>query len=438
MFIMTPEMSKRVDEYAKKMMEEQKKKKEDYLAARDARLKSFGLEDCDEYFVQKIAEVKKIAGSVEEETVKEAKEMLKQIQGTSEAGASEVVPESAAPKSTTVAEPSAQMNQIPDLPSIIPTPLSPSNDLEEPNTSDLPKWDSPSNLFSLERHLGGEITKTPQKATKSVPKKIDLVNQQPPQPFLQIQTTPEPTFTQTSIQTQTQTPQPTQTSTPTQTHTSPLQMIIPKYVAETVAAESVQVTESEPSVSIIVSEPTQKPTQNPTLTTNDQPSSSPSIQILDQTPPNLLESEYLEAELLQISKDMQKLVQLRRAPTLLVAYEDQWATLKTRASDLLNTVSQKCIKIQAAAVKHYFSAVHSAEEGQAPLLFLANAPFFLELDYLSREAMMFKLLKQKVLKQQEEAKAREDLLFQRQLALEATLKEQAELIEKLMNKQANP
>jgi len=135
---------------------------------------------------------------------------------------------------------------------------------------------------------------------------------------------------------------------------------------------------------------------------------------------------------------MQKLVQLRRAPTLSIAYEDQWATLKTRASDLLNTVSQKCIKIQAAAVKHYFSAVHSAEEDQAPLLYLANAPYFPESDYMSREAKMFKLLKQKVLKQQEDAKSREDLLLQRQLALEATLKEQAALIEKLMNKQTNP
>ena len=40
---------------------------------------------------------------------------------------------------------------------------------------------SHSNLHSLEKHLGGEIPITPQKATKSVPKKIDLVNQQPPQ-----------------------------------------------------------------------------------------------------------------------------------------------------------------------------------------------------------------------------------------------------------------
>jgi len=45
--------------------------------------------------------------------------------------------------------------------------------------------------------LGGEITKTPQKATKSVPKKIDLANQQQQTP----QTTPKQTST--SIQTPT-------------------------------------------------------------------------------------------------------------------------------------------------------------------------------------------------------------------------------------------
>jgi len=57
---------------------------------------------------------------------------------------------------------------------------------------------------------------------------------------------------------------------------------------------------------------------------------------------------------------------------------------------------------------------------------------------MSREAKMFKLLKQKVLKQQEEAKVREDLLLQRQLALKATLKQRGALIEQLMNKQTNP
>ena len=218
-------------------------------------------------------------------------------------------------------------------------------------------------------------------------------------------------------------------------------MILPEPIDETVVPESVQVTESEPSVSITVFEPTQKPTKNlPSITTNDQPSSSssPSIQTLEQPPSNLLESEFIEAEMLQISKDMQKLVQLRRPPTLSIAYEDQWATLKNRASDLLNFVSQKCIRIQATVVKRYFKVVDSSEETHAPPLFLANAPFYPESDYVSREAKMFKLLKQKVLKQQEESKAREDFLLQMQLALEATLKQHAALIKQLMNKQPNP
>jgi len=265
-----------------------------------------------------------------------------------------------------------------------------------------------------------KINKFSEKSTKSVPKKTDSVNQQSPQ---------------TSHGTTSE-----QTSTPTSIYPIPLQMILPEPVAETVVPESVQVTESEPSVTVTVSEPIQKPTQTlPITTTKDQPSSSsPSIQTLKQTSPNLLESEFLEAEMLEISNDLQRLVQLRRSPTLSVAYEEKWATPKTRASELLNSVSQKCIKIQAAAYKHHFSTMHSVEEDQAPLLYLANAPYFPESDYVTREAKMFKLLKQKVLKQQEDAKAREDLLRQRQLELEAALKEQAALIAQLMNKQPNP
>jgi len=195
------------------------------------------------------------------------------------------------------------------------------------------------------------------------------------------------------------------TSTQTQTQTqSLLQRILPEPVAETVVLESVQVTESEPSMTVTASEPIQKPTKKPTqtlptTTTKDQPSSSSSsIQTLKQTPPNLLKSEFLKAEMLEISNDLQRLVQLRRSPTLSVAYEENWATLKIRASELLNSVSKKCIKIQAAAYKHHFSAVHSVEEDQAPLLYLANTPYFPESDYMTREEKMFKLLKQKVLK----------------------------------------
>jgi len=201
--------------------------------------------------------------------------------------------------------------------------------------------------------LGGEITKTPQKATKSVPKKIDLANQQ--------QQTRQTTSKQTSI------------SKPTQTQNTP-QKAIPEPVVETAVPESVQVTESEQIVAITVSEPIQTPTQPPsTAITNDQPSSSSStIQTQQQTTPNLLKSEFLEAEMLAITNELQRLVQLRRSPTLKIAYQEQWETLKTRASYLLSTVSQKCIKIHNAASMHYVSNVHLVED--QTLLYLANTP----------------------------------------------------------------
>jgi len=257
-------MTKMAQEYADRMIADKKQQKLDYLAARDAKLKENGLENCDEYYVQKLAEVRQIAGSIEQQAVEEVEAMLELIPEASEADASEAALESTLPKVT----------QTSDLPSIIPTPLSTSNesdhddiplgqrmkslpkispqpqqttnqppiqaeqsstaaegtkDPEDPLTSNLPQCDSPSNLFSLERHLGGEITKTPQKATKSVPKKIDLVNQQQPIQKQTHQTTPKHTSTQTQTQ-------------------STLQMVIPEPVVETVVPESVQVTESEPSV----------------------------------------------------------------------------------------------------------------------------------------------------------------------------------------------
>ena len=73
---------------------------------------------------------------------------------------------------------------------------------EETSTSDLPNFGSPSNLFSLEKHLGGELIETPQKATKSSLEKIDLVNQQLPKPTQQ--NYPEPTSIQTQTQAQAQ------------------------------------------------------------------------------------------------------------------------------------------------------------------------------------------------------------------------------------------
>jgi len=157
--------------------------------------------------MKKLVEVKQIADSVEQFAVKEATEMLEKISEASEADGSVAAQESASVAE--VSEASAHVIQTSSLPLIIPTHKSPSNDSdlddvpigqrmrklqkpspqpqkpqqttpqlslqaeqssaaaectedpEDPPTSDLPQCDSPSNLFSLERHLGGEITKTP-------------------------------------------------------------------------------------------------------------------------------------------------------------------------------------------------------------------------------------------------------------------------------------
>jgi len=521
MFIVTPVMAKRAKDHADNLIAEKKRKKSQYVSERNEKLKAIGQEKCVEYYEQKIAEVKRIVGEVEQDAVKEAQKMLEKIQGTPEAGASGSVPKSATPESTLEADRSeaplsAKVTQIRDSTIIIspssspqtdsdqdniplsqkinilpkpspkpksfepvypavlqsiwemsqrrvdicnklltdhpfqppiieplniisadthtsasthsnkspirvnptlvgtglaevvmgstiqkPTRLTPlqkaqpsataedPEDPEEPSSSDLTHFGSPSNLFSLEKHLGGEFPDTPQKASKSVPKKIDLVNQQPPKPTQQ--NDPELTSLQTKTQAQTQ------------------EKTILESFIETVVEESVPVTESAPSVSV----PDSEPTQNLTLSASDQPSSSSHTQILEQPPINILESEYIEAELLKISEEMQALVQLRRVPTLSIDYEDQWSSLKSKASELTDDVSKKCLRIQAAALRRHLRVLHLAEQAKGPLLYLANAPFYSESEYVSREVKVFKMLKQKVLKQQEESKAREDSLLQR-------------------------
>jgi len=191
-------------------------------------------------------------------------------------------------------------------------------------------------------------------------------------------------------------------------------------------------------VAITVSEPIQTPTQpSSTAITNDQPSSSSStIQTQQQPPPNMLKSEFLEAELLAITTEVQRLVQLRRSPTLKLTYQEQWETLQTRAFERLSTLSQKCIKVHNVAAMHYASLVHLVED-QDPLQ-IVNTPYFPESEYLTREARIFKLLRQTILKQQEDAKAREDHLLQKQLELEAALKIKEDLIAQLMNQQPKP
>jgi len=199
-------------------------------------------------------------------------------------------------------------------------------------------------------------------------------------------------------------------------------------VMETMVEESVQVIKSEPSVSI----PNSEPTQNLNPGASEQPSSSSQIQIPDQPPVNILESDYLEDQLVELHEEMHTLVLLKRIPTLPVAYEDQWSSVKSKAFDLINAVAKKCCHIQAHAMRRHLHNLHSSQQPTSKLLYLANAPFYAESEYVSRESKVFKMLKQKVLRQQEESKAREEYLLQRQLALEETVKKQSEDIQRLM------
>jgi len=59
--------------------------------------------------------------------------------------------------------------------------------------------------------------------------------------------------------------------------------------------------------------------------------------------------------MMDMHAELQRLVQLRRSSALTDDYQERWATPKARASELLNIVSVKCIKIQEAANIHRIS-----------------------------------------------------------------------------------
>ena len=259
------------------------------------------------------------------------------------------------------------------------------------------------------------INQTPEKATTSVPEQTYLVNQQQHQPEPSNQLTTKPTSTSTQL-------------TSTQTTHSP-QKAIPEPVVETVVSESVPVTESGPSVAITVSDPTKNQ-----QTTNDQPSSSSTIQTPKIAILHLLKSEVLESEVMKMHAELQRLVQLRRSSALAEDYQGRWASLKDRTSELLDNICQKCIKIQMAANLHRTKPVHLIEEDPAPLL-LTYTPFYRKSEYLTREGRLLKQVKEEAMKDKAAAKAREDLLIQKQLEMEAAFKQQADLLAQLMNKQ---
>ena len=187
-FVMTPEDAREAQKQIEKMLAERKIEQAAIEAARDEKLQSIGIDASDDYFLEKLAEVRQLAGSVQKQVVEEAAELLEQIPEASVAVTSVVASESASIAS--VLEALVQVNS--NLPLIIPSPVSLSNDSniddvpigqrmrkmfkpspqpqqttpqlplqaeqssaaaeciedpEDPPTSDLPQCDSPSNLF---------------------------------------------------------------------------------------------------------------------------------------------------------------------------------------------------------------------------------------------------------------------------------------------------
>jgi len=123
---LTPELAKEASEEAKRLLAARKKEKAALKAARDAKLQTIGIDGSDDFYMEKLAEVKQIAESVEEFAVTEAVEMLEKIP---EVDASEAALESASVAEAS--EAAAKVIQTSDSPSIIPTPISPSNESDQ-------------------------------------------------------------------------------------------------------------------------------------------------------------------------------------------------------------------------------------------------------------------------------------------------------------------
>jgi hypothetical protein len=157
--------------------------KAQYIQERDEKLKALGQEKCDEFFVQKMAEVKAIAGQVDGIAEEDVQIGLEEAQGTSEAGASE----SAVPKAT---DNSVKVSQE----SGTFTTISPSSSIPTEDTSI---------LDLLKSHCEGELSGTNlQKASEVASKEITSESPQHQAPEPQKISSPQqqPSNTQTEPQ----------------------------------------------------------------------------------------------------------------------------------------------------------------------------------------------------------------------------------------------
>jgi hypothetical protein len=119
--------------------------------------------------------------------------------------------------------------------------------------------------------------------------------------------------------------------------------------------------------------------QDFSLSDSDQPSD---LEILEQPPLNILESDYIDTELLKILSEMHNLIEHIWKIDLSSAYEKQWESLQKKATDLIASVSRKCIRIKTTTVRKFMKDMELAKK--SPRLLLKNKSFYSEADYMTR------------------------------------------------------
>jgi hypothetical protein len=296
----------------------------------------------------------------------------------------------------------------------------------------------PLNIQPLNMIIPENVEPTSEKASETTPEAAasdkvvsESPQQQTPEPHKPSSPQQPPTITETDPQLNQQ---------PEQTLPKPTLMDIDTHQVNLQASTSTsQINPDQPSSSTQseqITIPESNPVQDLSLSDSDQPSD---LETLEQPPLDILESDYIDDDLLKILSEIHHLVDQRRTIDLTNAYEEEWASVQKRATEMIEDVRNICIRIKEATVRRFMKDLKQSLRARGPRLLLANKPFFSEADYLTREARMFKLLRQKMAQQQQEAKARELELLQRQQSLEALVKKQAEQLEKMMKQQqTNP
>jgi hypothetical protein len=147
-------MKRMAKERADDIKSNKKELKAQYIQQRDEKLKSLGLGECDKFYKEKLAEVREIAGKAAEDDSEEEMMIFVEnapVVGTSEAVLQAAVLEHTAPESTSDADNSVKVCQIP----VTSTPISPSS--SQPHVPE--SIEDNTVLENLVFHYSGELPK---------------------------------------------------------------------------------------------------------------------------------------------------------------------------------------------------------------------------------------------------------------------------------------